>query len=539
VEVNERASAAKFDALPHVDERRLALVAGARRSEHGSEPARRRQGAREMTESTLLPDLLRERAASEPDRIAMIVDGRGSMSYGDWETRSNVIARNLIQRGVAVGDRVATFFENAEWLDFAAAYFGVLKAGATAVPLSSRFTGRELTSIVDRCAAVGVIWGAQKPQAPGWMATVTELERGESGETFQIPVGPDSVAEVLYTSGTTGLSKGVACRHVHAVRPLMDVSWPPTWWRACAAGVSVHANAISTAAGQLRLVEPLGPLRMTTLALPVFDPGRLCNLLAENAAAVVQLVPSMAISILDTGAEREHDLAAVRVVSMGCAPLPTPLIPRLSAAFANARLVNLYELTEARHAGTALLYDGAHAGSVGTPRGATQVRVTDEVGTEVPPGVVGEIRLRWPGVPPQHYFRDAAATASVFVDGWTRTGDAGYLDETGYLHLVDRLKDVIIKGGLTIGSLEVENVLCEHTAVADCAVFGFPDRVHGENVAAAVVLHRPVAIRDLRDFLHSRLAPHKIPTRFLELDELPRNRAGKVVKSQLRERIPA
>lgn len=488
-----------------------------------------------MTEPVLLPDLLRIRASAEPNRVALIVDGRGSMSYSEWETRSNVIARNLVQRGVAVGDRVATYFENAQWLDFAASYFGVLKAGAVAVPLSSRFTGQELTAIIDRCGAVGVICGEHKPQAQGWVASVAEFDDGESGEAFQVPVAPESIAEILYTSGTTGMSKGVACRHMHAVRPLFDAAWPPSWWRACAGSVFVHANAISTAAGQLRLFEPLGPLRMTTLAVPVFDPDRFCMLVAKSAATVVQLVPSMATSILNTGADARHDLTAVRVVSMGCAPLPTSLVPRLSAAFPNGRLINLYELTEARHAGTALIYDGTHANSVGTARGATRIKVTTEAGEEVPAGVVGEIRLRWPGLPTQHYFRDAEATAKVFVDGWTRTGDAGYLDENGYLHLVDRLKDVIIKGGISIGSLEVENALREHSAVADCAVFGFPDRVHGENLAAALVLHRPAAIRDLRDFLRSRLAPHKIPTRFLKLDELPRNRSGKVVKSQLRE----
>lgn len=461
------------------------------------------------------------------------------MSYGEWEARSNIIARNLVQRGVAVGDRIATYFENIEWLDFAAAYFGVLKVGAVAVPLSSRFTGQELTSILDRCGAVGVIRGEHRPASPGWSAEIGELEAGESGEAFQVRVGPESLAEILYTSGTTGMSKGVACRHMHAVRPLLDAEWPPPWWQACAGGVFVHANAISTAAGQLRLLEPLGSLRMTTLAVPLFDPDRFCALVAESAATVLQLVPSMATSILTSGAHDRHDLSGVRVVSLGCAPLPTPLVPPLSAAFPRARLINLYELTEARHAGTAIVYDGAHVGSVGTARGATRIKVTTEAGDEIPAGVVGEIRLRWQGLPPQHYFRDAEATAKVFVDGWTRTGDAGYLDEDGYLHLVDRLKDVIIKGGITIGSLEVENALREHGAVADCAVFGIPDRLHGENLAAALVLQQPTSIRDLRDFLRSRLAPHKIPARFIKLDELPRNRSGKVVKSQLRERVVA
>ncbi|MGH3158382.1 MAG: class I adenylate-forming enzyme family protein [Streptosporangiaceae bacterium] len=484
----------------------------------------------------LLPDLLRERAASEPGRPAIAVDGGDSMSYGLWEHRSNAVARGLIERGVTVGDVIALFFENTEWLDFAAAYFAVLKAGAIAVPLSSRFTGRELASVFGRCAAVGTVWGEHTPQVPGWRATALELESGQSGETFQVAVGAHDVAEVLYTSGTTGQSKGVACRHFHAVRPLVPGDWLPGWWRGCAGGTFVHANAISTAAGQLRLLEPLGPLRMTTLGLPLFDPDRFCAVVADSSATVVQLVPAMAGSILDSGAARRHDLSAVRVVSLGCAPLPPRLIPPLSAAFPGARLVNMYELTEARHAGTVCVYGPeTQADSVGYPRGATQVRITGENGAEVPPGVVGEVRLRWPGLPPQHYFRDAEATASVFVAGWTRTGDVGYLDDDGCLHLVDRLKDVIIRGGINIGSVEVENVLREHWAVADCAVFGYPDKTLGEDMAAALVLRHQVSLRDLRDFLHTRLPPHKVPTRFLKLEKLPRNRSGKVVKGQLRE----
>jgi acyl-CoA synthetase (AMP-forming)/AMP-acid ligase II len=492
-----------------------------------------------MNGAFVLPDLLRNRAAAEPERPALIVDRGGSMTYGAWDAASNVVARNLINLGVSVGDTVVTYFENAEWLPFAVAYFGVLKAGAIAVPLSSRFSGQELASITERCAAVGVIFGARQPQTTGWSARIAELAVGESDEAIQVPVGPENVAEVLYTSGTTGLSKGVACRHMHATRTLLDGTWPPAWWEQCSGGIFLHANAVSTAAGQLRLLEPLGPLGMTTLALPVFDPERFCALMSEYRTAIVQMVPSMAASILDSGAVGRHDLDSVQVVSMGCAPLPAPMVPRLSAAFPNARIVNLYELTEARHAGTALLYNGTHAESVGIPRGATRVAITTEEGVEVPPGVVGEVRLRWPGLPPQHYFRDARATADVFVGGWTRTGDAGYLDEAGYLYLVDRLKDVIIKGGMTIGSIEIENALREHRSIADCAVFGFPDRLHGENLAVAVVLRQPVTIRDLRAFLGSRLAPHKIPTRFLTLEELPRNRSGKVVKGELRERLAA
>jgi acyl-CoA synthetase (AMP-forming)/AMP-acid ligase II len=493
-----------------------------------------------MTGVSTIPGLLRERAAEAPRATALIVDGRGSMSFGEWDARSNAIARGLADRNVVAGDRIALFFENSEWTEFAAAYFAVLKAGAIAIPLSSRFTGPEAAAILERSGAAGIISGQNAPRGPGWHATVTQVERQQSSEPFEVGVLPEDIAEVLYTSGTTGQPKGVACRHLHVVTPLtQQAGEPPPWWRACAGGVCLHMNAVSTAAGQLRLFEPLGPARLTTLALPVFDPDRFCRLAAEYRAAVVQLVPAVAGAICDSGAWRRHDLSTVRVVSLGCAHLPVSLFPRLAAAFPAARLVNMYELTEARYAGTSLAYDGTRPASVGRPRSGTQVAVTDDAGASLPPGVVGEIRMRWRGLRPQHYFRDAEATASVFVNGWTRTGDAGYLDDGGYLYLTDRLKDVIIKGGMNISTVEVENALREHPHVTDCAVFGVPDRSHGEEVAAAIVSGHPLSLSDVRGFLGGRLAAHKIPTQLLSLAELPRNRSGKVLKKDLRARYRA
>lgn len=507
------------------------MAAGRRRYRSGDDP---------VAVVSIIPDLLRKRAVEAPYATAIIVDGGGSMSYGEWDARSNAMARGLAERNVVAGDRIALFFENSEWLDFAVAYFAVLKAGAIAIPLSSRFAGAELAGILERCAATGVVWGKSVPHGSGWHATVTQLERGQSSEPFGVAVLPEDIAEVLYTSGTTGLPKGVACRHVHVVAPLtQQEGWPPHWWRACAGGVYLHMNAVSTAGGQLRLFEPLGPSSMTALALPTFDPGRFCQLAAEHRVAVVQLVPAIASAILDSGAWRHHDLSTVQVVSLGCAHLPASLVPRLAAAFPEARLVNMYELTEARYAGTSLVCDGTRPACVGRPRGATRVAVTDEAGGGLPPGVAGEIRLRWRGLPPQHYFRDAEATTAVFVSGWTRTGDIGYLDDDGYLYLTDRLKDVIIKGGMNISTVEVENALREHPLVTDCAIFGTPDESHGEEVAAAIVSDYPLSLEDIRSFLGARLSVHKIPKRLLRLTELPRNRSGKVLKNDLRARYPA
>jgi acyl-CoA synthetase (AMP-forming)/AMP-acid ligase II len=197
----------------------------------------------------------------------------------------------------------------------------------------------------------------------------------------------------------------------------------------------------------------------------------------------------------------------------------------------------MYELSEARYAGTSLIHDGTRPGSVGRPRGRTELTITDEAGEPVPTGDVGEIRLRWRGLPPQHYFRDADATARVFVDGWTRTGDAGRLDEDGYLHLSDRIKDVIIKGGMNIGSLEVENVLIEHPDITECAVFGVPDEVNGEEVAAAVVSTRDISLGELQMFLRAKLPVSKLPWHLLRVPELPRNGSAKVMKGELRRML--
>ena len=495
-----------------------------------------------MIEPTVIPDLLRERIVTERDRTALMVSGGRSMTYGEWERRSNAMARGLTELGVAAGDRVGLYFENAEWIEYATAYMAAVKVGAIAVPLSGRFTDSDIHSLLERCGAVGVVRAGHRTRSPGWIAGVAELEQGNSSEAFQVCVQPDDVVEILYTSGTTGVPQGVACRHLHVVRPLVHGGgWPPPWWPR--GKTYLHANAVSTAGGQLRLLEPLGPQRMATVALPVFDPNQFCALAEQHCAAIVQLVPAMANSILDSGAFRRADLSGVQIVSLGCAPLPPALVPRLAAAFPRARLVNMYELTEARHAGTTFVHrpgrDGARSGSVGLPRGATQIKITDEKGKDVPPGVVGEVRLRWTGLPSQHYFRDAKATARVFVDGWTKTGDSGYQDENGYLYLVDRIKDVIIKGGVNIGSLEIEDALCEHPAVTDCAVVGVPDPVHGEEVAAALVVRQPVSPYELRKYLGAKLAPHKIPQRFLELAMLPRNRSGKVLKREIQARLAA
>lgn len=491
---------------------------------------------------SVVPDLLRCWAGADGERDAFVVDGEGSLSYGDWARRSNAVARGLLARGLRPGDRVGLYFENVDWLDFVVAYMGVLKAGAIAIPLSGRSAEAELAWIIQHCDPVGLIHGRVTPPAPGaaWRATLHELTADQDDDDVQVIVRPEDIADVLYTSGTTGRPKGVACTHEHAVRPLLEAAgWYPEAWRRSARRAYLHANSVSTAAGQLRLMEPIGPLGMTTVALPAFDAERFCALVAEHQVAVAQMVPAMALAILDSEAVLRHDLGDLRAVVFGCAPLPANAADRMAKALPGRLLVNLYELSEARHVGTFALCEGESAGWVGRPRGETEVRVTGGDGQAVAPGQVGEIRLRWRGMAPQSYFRDPEATAEVFGDGWTRTGDVGYIDENARLRLVDRLKDVIISGGHSISSVEVEDVLGRHEAVVEAAVFGRPHRTEGEEVCAAVVLRRPVDPEELRRFTGNSLADHKVPRRIWTLDEIPRNRSGKPLKRELRERFAA
>ncbi|WP_433234961.1 AMP-binding protein [Actinomadura nitritigenes] len=488
----------------------------------------------------VVPDLLRCWAEADGDRPAVIADGVGRLTYRAWESRSNAAARGLTVRGVRPGDGVALHFENSDWLDFAIAYMAVLKAGAMAIPLSSRMADAELAWILLHCEPVGLIHGRLVPGADmaGWRARLCELEDDQSQDDFSVERRPEDIADVLYTSGTTGRPKGVACTHEHAVRPLLEApDWYPAPWRDSARGVYLHANSVSTAAGQLRLMEPLGPLGMTTVALPAFDADRFCALVPEHGVSVAQMVPGMALTIMDSGALRRHDMSDLRAVVFGCAPLPADAADRMEEALPGRLLVNLYELSEARHVGTYALCGDEPSGSVGRPRGVTDVRIVDASGNDVGVGEVGEIRLRWRGLGPQSYFRDPKATAEVFGDGWTRTGDAGYLDEQGRLRLVDRLKDVIISAGHSISSVEVEDVLSAHDAVTEAAVFGRVHPVEGEEICAAVVLRKAVEPEELRRFVRQRLARHKVPRSIWQVDAIPRNRSGKPLKRQLRERF--
>ena len=487
--------------------------------------------------AAIVPDLLRERAAEDPGSVALRVGADEALTLGGWDERSNAAARGLVARGVRPGDRVALLFGERRWADHAVGYLGVLKAGAVAVPVGSRFAGPELERILANSEPACLVGSPDAtPAGPWWAAELSEMEDGHDQAPFQVAVEADDLAEILYTSGTTGTSKGVACTH----RSIMAHDLPADGAAAVTGAVAfLHGFPIGTQAGQETLRVPLRIARRTAIALATFDPEMACALVAEHGVARLQLVPAMAQVLVASGAAGRHDVSSVRRVILSSAHAPPALFVRLQEAFPSASLWNAYAMTEAGSARTLTRWDEARPASVGLPVGETEVRIVGDVGDPVPPGEIGEVWLRRRGTPTRSYHRDPAATAAVFVDGWVRTGDLGHLDEAGHLHLDDRKKDLIISGGRNISSVEVEDALSEHPEVREAAVFGAAHPVLGEDVAAAVVAGPSTSVRELQDFVRSRLAEHKVPRRIVLVDGLPRNASGKVVKGELRRTFGA
>ena len=486
------------------------------------------------------------RAAREtPDRIAT-VDGGRQRTWREIASRTRRIAGVLQGLGVAPGDRVALLAPNGDlFVDF---LFGSLWAGAVACPVNTRWTAGEIAYALADCGANILIVD------PGFRSMLADIRREAPDLREVVMAGPvfeqliaaadeadehlrhgDDLAMILYTGGTTGRSKGVMLSH----RALMA-------YALCLAGAGdaapgecmlhtaplFHVGAIS---GFLACL--LGGGRH--VFVPAFDAEAVMAAIAGQGVTDIFLVPTMLQALLDHPRFAEHDLTSVERIYYGAAPMPPALMDRAIAAMPRAGFAQGYGMTETSGSISLLKpadhRDPARRRSAGRAVMAIEARIVDADDREVPVGAIGEIVARGEAVM-TGYWNRPEESAEALRGGWMHTGDVGRMDRDGYIHVVDRLKDMIITGGENVYSVEVEAVLSQHPAVSQCAVVGLPDARWGERVHA-VVVPRSAANADADDIVaHCRraLAAYKCPRSIEFRPEMPLSSAGKILKSELR-----
>jgi len=495
-------------------------------------------------EGPMLVDQLRFMAQRWPDEHAYAdLDAGAALTFRDWDARSNQLARWLLDRGVQKQDRVALYIDSDDSLKWITAYAAIHKAGAIMVPVNTRLSIDEVCTILthaeprviltndrlhDNARAVEAVVPVEATLSTSdW----SQLDDHEDG-FIQVALDADDIADIMYTSGTTGLPKGVVVRHRNvAMIPNGVPHWSGHGW--------LHGAPLFTFAGMSFIYNPM-KMGLAGMYMPKFDVDHWFDVVEQQRPMMVFLVPAMAELLTASPRFDDADLSGPLAVSIGSAPLAPATLNKLQQRMPQASVANSYGLTEAGPAYLTMPKEeaGRRIGSVGKPNAPMEVRVVDpDTDDDLEPGAVGELLVRLPGKRREYYKDDAATAATWTADGWLRTGDLASLDDDGFVYISGRLKDMIIRGGNNIYATDVEAVILEHPAVQEAAVIGVPHQVLGEDVGAYVVV-RPLAMvteEELFAFCAQHLADYKRPRHVWFVAELPRNATGKVMKHKLRE----
>jgi acyl-CoA synthetase (AMP-forming)/AMP-acid ligase II len=507
-----------------------------------------------------LGDIVRIGAATYPDKPALRFGDRAT-SYGELDRISGRVASALAADGVKAGDRLSFLGKNCD-IHFEL-LFGMVKIGAVMTPLNWRLSAGELAWIV-RDAGVRLLFvdaefldlaEQVREQVAGLRIVAVDSAAANKGDGYLAwrdrpglkPVShvsnPEDVALQIYTSGTTGRPKGAMLPHrgVLAVRALPPEQ-QPEWNRWGEDDVSLVINPTFHISGTGFGLQTLC-VGATGLIVREFDAGKVLDFIASEGLSKIFLVPASMQMLLRHPRARSVDYSRIRCMIYGASPMPVELLKEAMSVF-RCGFVQMYGMTETSGTVVALEPEGHDINrperlrSAGKPMPGVEVVILDEKGERLPPHKVGEITVRSPTTMLGYWNLPAETRAALSADNWMRTGDAGYLDEDGYLYLHDRVKDMIISGGENIYPAEVENAIFGHPDVAEVAVIGVPSEKWGEEVKAIVVPkpgHTPQP-EDVIRWTRERIAHYKAPKSVDLIDVLPRNPSGKILRRELRER---
>jgi long-chain acyl-CoA synthetase len=462
------------------------------------------------------------------------------LRYRDLDEMSARAASWLSGLGIGAGDRVGLMLPNTP--QFPGLYYGILRAGAIVVPMNPLLKSREVQyHLADSGAALVLAWhGVADQAAEGAKRAGTDLVVIEPEEVASTlagcapsPVIADRVASdtavILYTSGTTGQPKGAELTHDNLIRNVEVTST-----------TLLNMRPDDVVLGSLPLFHSFGQVVGMGCAIATgaclslltrFDPGRAVEIIKRDQITVLPGVPTMYAAILHRAGGSAGDAASLRLCVSGGAAMPVELLRSFEKEF-GCVILEGYGLSETSPVASFNHPDRVRKpGTIGQAISGVDMRVQDDAGVPLPAGAVGEIAVRGHNVM-KGYWGRPGETAEVLVDGWLRTGDLGWVDSEGYFSIVDRKKDMIIRGGLNVYPREVEELLYEHPAVAEAAVIGIRDDWLGEEVAAVVTLKPGASVTpdELREHVKSQLAAYKYPRYVWIVAELPHGDTGKILK---------
>jgi long-chain acyl-CoA synthetase len=493
--------------------------------------------------STNLARILTETAAEHGDRTAFKLDDI-ELSYAMLDEASARVAALLKGSGVEPGDRVGLMLPNVPY--FPAIYYGILRAGGVVVPMNVLLKEREVHYYLDDSGVkILFAWhdfaeaaeaGAADAGAECILVKPGEFEQllaGQEPDRELAERAPDDTAVILYTSGTTGKPKGAELTHENLHRNCSATSVKLAGFSP--QDVLLGALPLFHSFGQTCTMNSAVAVGATVTMIPRFDPEKALEIVGRDGVTVFQGVPTMYNAMLHA---RNADTAAtstLRLCMSGGAAIPVELIRGFEAKF-DAPILEGYGLSETSPVASFNHPDRERKpGSIGTPIEGVEMQVWDDDGNEVPQGEVGEIVIRGHNVMKCYWERPEATGAAIDENGWFRTGDMAKVDEDGYFFIVDRKKDLIIRGGYNVYPREVEEVLYEHPAVQEAAVVAVPDDSLGEEVGAAVVLKEGESAdaRELKAYVKEQVAAYKYPRKIWFIDELPKGPTGKILKREI------